>query len=481
MKINDVECAVSYQLFNGEKIRKVTPLMVGNSPFVGFAISSFAEQFPDPHEQARRIWIWSLAYAGGCYRFLLRKRKFDLMSLSSPYYPTLRGMCRGMKIEPTGNVLLDNLQRMIRLGASGQSKRTKGMLRKAVYLHPDWIYPEDDKGKSEALMRRLEQEMRKPIWEKIKTVNDALNEPLGKTMHKVTEREFALKLFWAERMLFKVLHHGAEAVYERIKRNLCAAERTVFKQNFFKAPNYLDRIIQFDMSRLMSSYLSMLEKIERQVEVKIASRFISLERIPQIWRSYLEFYPHWYKAILTDEKVRRFRRKKQMFYTTSLDDKLREQPEYSSDAMQQMLMEPIPEDEELPGPELKKPERNIGKRRAETIRLEEKIARLAAEGILGKEIAKIIGKSPSYVSKIKKRLTKDLMTKWESFERDSLRRSLRGKIKRAYDRLEPKKKTLFRNLYVAFIKRIIEELLEVEPDLDAERLKKDLIPDFFRE
>jgi len=367
------------------------------------------------------------------------------------------------------------LQKLIQLGWSDGSQSLKEMMRRAIYRHPEWILVQGDReGGSDALVGRIVKNLKKPVLQKIKA-------GLEKPVREVAEMDFTLSLYWAERLRFEILHRAGEAVYRMIEAELNPRERTVFKQNFLKAPNYLDRVVQFDPSPVMYSYLLMLEKAERQAGAERAHRFINSRTIPIIWRSYLNFYPHWIDSVLMDEEEKRHRGRKEVSYGSWSVAYAKDQADYSPDAVRAVLSESDKPPEERSRKRPKKRRKKGRRRRAETISLEQNIASLAAEGMRNKDIAKKVGKSVSYVSKIRRRVQDRAVKLWERCLRDPLRRSLHGKIERIYLRLTPPQKNLFKALYVGCMRDFIEELCEYQSKSNPKTLEKDLIPRILRE
>ena len=83
--IKSVECQVYETYLGSRSTHFLVPDKVGSSDFFEFAVSSYAEKYPDPEKRQYEALLWVMLYYGNCKAHLLNWRRFDLFSLSSPY------------------------------------------------------------------------------------------------------------------------------------------------------------------------------------------------------------------------------------------------------------------------------------------------------------------------------------------------------------------------------------------------------------
>lgn len=105
--INGVECCVANTVVGGKKACFVIPQQVKGVPLVEFSISLCAKNSPTPESEALYLALMVAFYNTSCYDYLLNQREFDLFSLSSDHYPSLRNLCPDTLIKPLGDPLLD--------------------------------------------------------------------------------------------------------------------------------------------------------------------------------------------------------------------------------------------------------------------------------------------------------------------------------------------------------------------------------------
>lgn len=477
MNINGVECDVHWIYFNDEKARLLVPRKVKDLPFPAFAVSCFAEKSSNYEMDALDASLWITLYYFRCYRHLLYKRKFDLSSLSSPFYPTLRKLCKRTKIKPTGDPILDSVETLIQLGSPDESRSLDEIMPRAIYKHPERIPLESLDEEIDTLADRGVENFEKALSQKIREAD----EPLEKILREVRERYLTLVLFLTERATFDILHQGGEAVYEMIKEKLSSTERVLFKLYCLKNPKYLNRIVCFDASPIVPSFLQMMEKIYRGAGVKKASLLLTPELVDRLWRSYLSFYPVWLLYVRDDEEDKGREGRKEVPYWSWSAAYVKEQPEHMMDPLVMALLKSgYPYDEESQKePSKPRRKRKRKQRRVETFlsRLQREVVGLEAEGISNNDIAQIIGQTPSSVSKIRKRTSELLGKSWERGAYKPFLKQTHVEMRRLYMDLPSQKRPLFQNLYLATMRRLIQRISK-NTGRSPEVLEKDLIPPF---
>jgi len=491
MNINGVECDVCSTEVNGQKARLLTPCTVRGLPFADFAVSCFVERSPNPEEAALYAPCLMALYYVQCYRHLLNKRSFDLSSFSSQYYPTLGKLCESIKIESTGDPLLDKIQILIRLGRPDGLKSLEEILPGAIYQHPEWIPVENLEADTDTLADREWEKVKKALSKKIREGD----EPLDKVCDELSDRYLTLVLFLAERTTFDVLHQGAEAVYQIIKEKLTPAERDLFRDGCLKSPQYLNRILCFDPSPIFPWFTQIIEKVYRKVGTERASRFLSPELVEKLRASYLSFYPFWLQYIGEDEKDRsRLREndkdeppgpkkkehwegKEEVPYWEGAEEYAKELPDYMADPFLTALLNlGYPYDRSKRGGKGAKKKEGV-----ETVLspLEREIVGLEAEGLSNKEIAQRVGHTPSYVSKIRKQVREVLRDTWERSSYKPFRKQMHGELRQLYMGLPPDKRPLFKDFYLGMVRRLIQRLPK-NGQLSPELAEEAAIPSFLR-
>jgi len=249
--INNVDCYVAETYFKGEKTHLVIPQKVKGVPFIDFAVNLWVENSPTPESEAYLLMIFYWNY---CYRYLLNGRKFDLFSLSSPHYPSLRDLSRDILIKPTGSRLLDNIQRMMFLGQPNGRKSWDEMLRQAIYKYPDWISVGGDIKNFDVFINQELKKLEKRTFQMMAGRKDLVKNLL----REMLDRYLSLCCFIAEQVTFEVVHQGMQAAHDMIKHSLNPGENSLFEFICLKNPKYLNRVILFDPSPVFISFRNIL-------------------------------------------------------------------------------------------------------------------------------------------------------------------------------------------------------------------------------
>jgi len=480
ININGVECEVRETYLIAERTRLLIPDKVNGSEFVEFAISSCAEKARDPEAERFHAVLSMIYYWGNCNTHLLQQRKFDLFSLSSPdFSPRLKEQCESVKIDPTGSPLLDNIQRMIRLGHPTEPKAWDEMLRRAIYRYPEWIPVVDDTEGPETWIDRALENGEK---EALRMMGES-NEPLESVWREISDQTMSLLTFMAERETFEILHQGMESVYRMIENQLDPDERFLFRAVGLKNPDYLNRIMLFDPSPVTRSFQNIIAKMYQQFSVKKASTILTPELLGDMFISYFNFYPVWLRFKLDEEAEKRYLRKPKLSYEALLDGQVIEKPDYTMDP----FLEAVSKSNILNDYNTEPHEKSIDfalkgkKKQGPTFlfELQKKIVGLQATGISNKEIAKIVGHSPSYVSKIRKAAREMSRNSWEKGWHKPFLENFYRRTKKIYDGLPSDKKSLYKNFHTALIRDCIQRICK-NSHLGAKQLEKELIPPCLR-
>jgi len=479
--INGVECYIAETYFKGKKTRFLVPWKVKGMSFFEFAITLCAKDSPNPQNEAPFLILMPVFYYTSCYKYLLNERNFDLFSLSSPYYPSLRDLSQNIQIKPTGSLLLDNVQKMVCLGSPAGGKNLNEMLHGAIYKYPDRV----------------------PLWSDIKNIDEFIDQELEKlkkialkimaerkdsvkkVLQEILDRYLSLCCFIAEQVTFEILNEGMQAVYEIIENSLSPGERSLFKLICFKNPKYLNRIISFDPSPILSSFRHILAMIYDEFGIERALWLLDDTFVGALFLTYINFYPAWLRLVQDEEaekdQQKKKKRRKEISYHPLLDGHIPYNPEYEVDPHSRAS---IGLGENYDKERAKGSRKHPRKTKKEKVILfltdfQREILRFEAEGKLSKDIAQLLSCSPSTISKEQKKIEQTLHQSWEKeIWRPFLKKGYRT-IKKVYDQLSPTEKALFRDFYFAHVIDPIREIYK-DTNFDIDKLVQEFTPPFLR-
>jgi len=516
--IRGVECRLEETyLMDGQRARVVIPEKIDGKDLEEFVYSSYAEGFPEPETRKAFALIFMRLYYNGCDRFLIYKRQFDIYSLSSPMYrhqlkevrqlpkfvPTtvlLRREIKSGALSRSQALFWDNIRLMVELGRSSEPKSWEDLLRGAIYRHPDRLPRPGDAKDFQGLMRKYHEDLERRTLRRI----GKLGEPQDQVWREWFTRFGCLLVFQAEHTTFNVLHQAMEKVYERIKGELSSNERALFRFWYFKNPKYLHRIIAFDPSPVTSGLGKLLMEVYHHFGVKKGLRILQSPTIETISTAYLNFYPIWLHLVLDEEAERRYEAKKReeegaarrhedrerkeeldpwVFYGDDLERE-KDKRDYSTGSFDEMLRTlknlPWPYDKK-PVSKTSKPRKKVRRERVKEIPpdLQRKIIGFEADGLSNKEIACHLGLSPSYTSKLRKKVNAISESIRDEQVWKLLSRQIHRNVRRIYDGLPTKEKAWFRNWYVGEGRKRIQQLSR-DAHLDSKKMEMRLIPPFLR-
>ena len=113
ININGVECTVlpvTVDPIANKKARLVWPESVDGVPIKVFFLLSHAKNSANPEREFICALLYASAYYSHSYRYLLRKRKFNIMSLSFPPNPFFEELTKTSGIEPREQVARQSSQ-----------------------------------------------------------------------------------------------------------------------------------------------------------------------------------------------------------------------------------------------------------------------------------------------------------------------------------------------------------------------------------
>jgi len=486
--IKSVECQVYETYLGSRSTHLLVPDKVGSSDFFEFAVSSYAEKYPDPKKGQYEALLWVMFYYGNCGAHLLNWRRFDLFSLSSPYSPpALKKLCQAARVDPTGSTLLDNIERMFQLGRPSGPITWDGwndMLRRALYPDPDRIPIVDD---TEDPDTWIDRELEKLDMEALRTMAER-NGPLERVWPEISRRAISLLTFFAEKKTFEILHQGMERAYVMMENELDCSEKFLFRSLCLKNPLYLNRVMLFDPSPVTQSFLGMIARIYRELGAQKASAFLTPPVLGEMWICYYKFYPVWLRYKLDGEAQRRYSKRrcleeaarrdleraylkrKGLLYESSPNGEIASPPDYLTENDQEAEEESIGLHEKE---KKKRPRTFLTDRQREVVRLR-------SAGELNKEIAAAFDHSPSYVSKVYKRACDKLRNSWRRGGYRPLLENYYRATRRRCERLSSEDKARLRSLHTALIQEAIGRLYK-GPEDKRRQLEKESIPPIFRD
>ncbi len=431
------------------------PQKVDGLPLESFLLLDYSKTLPNPKLEHIALLALDSAYDSHCFRYLLRRRKFNLMSLSprhNPFFeknPLFKGLREMSHPEPTGNEVLNSVFRLLAWGKSSES--TEDLFHRALYVHPEWFPTAYSKENPLEFIQKLQEDF---LLESNKEFLETV-EPMEKFFKSFTARHWGIILYVVEDFLFSIYGVGMQKVYERIQSELTLPQQNIFKWFHFRNPAYFNRILIFDRSPVLSGYAEMQLKISGALRNDKSQEGFTLEAWENIWRAYLAFYPHWTWSEREREKeYERETRKK--VRSVPFEDwsakypengkkrsyQVKEIPEYMVDPQFRALVEAgYRYDEPTSRPstsELAKAKKAPRAKRAKTVpreiflsTTEKKVISLADRGVRQKDIAKKFGySSASGVSKKLKSAQELVKLAWENVYQDTLRKARRYVRKR---------------------------------------------------
>lgn len=519
--INGVECEiVEFCPPDGEIVRLVIPHKVRGLGLLEFVLSSYSEKARDPETAQAYAFISIALYDKACYEHLLNKRMFDIFSLSSAFYkhqlkelsqlakicPTAllledevkRGLHRDIGVKPEAMTLCDNVQRMCQLGHPTARKSWEDLLRGAIYQCPESIPHIDATDDFDRAIRREFENLERRRLGMMATGDKAWEEIERECFQRFT----SLLLFRAEKTAFDVLHQAMDKIHGMIESELSPSESHWFRWWNQRNPKYLNRILRFDPSPVWPSFARIVTQIYQGFGARVAREVLGPEEVGELVIAFLNFYPVWLRYILDDEAERREGKRRaeeiEKVVKEHRDDKIRpeertdsvshhedavEDPKYAKYPLAMILFEAgIPWDaskRDLKEPTPSRAKRKRREPKAIPADVRKRIIGLEAEGAPNKEIARVLQVSPSYASKLRKRIDRES----ESIRKKLYRPLLEGyyrNFKKMFDELPADKKAGFRESHVADIKKFAGQICK-HAHLSREDLEKDLIPPCLRE
>jgi len=480
--INNVDCYVAETYFKSEKTHFVIPQKVKGVPFFEFAINLCAQNSPTPKSEACCLAFFMTFYLTYCYRYLLNERKFDLFSLSSPHCPSLRGLSRNIPITPTGSRLLDNIQIMLFLGKSFAGKSWDELLCQAIYKYPDRIPVRCDMKNFDVFINQELKRLERCAFQIMAERKD----PVKNLLQEILDRYLSLCCFIAEQVTFEVVHQGMQDAHDMIKHSLSPGENSLFEFICLKNPKYLNRVILFDPSPIFISFRDILAIVYDEIGVERALQLLDETLIAGLFLAYINFYPTWLRFVQDDEKEKdeqeRRKERGEIPYDPSLDMHIRYGSDYEADPLLRafiLLGESYGKGKDKYSRKHPKKTKR-GKMLTFLTDSQREILRFEAEGKLGKDIAQLLKCSPSTISKKQRKIKQILHQSWEKEVWKAMRSNAHESLKKVYDKLDSKRKGLFKHFYFAHIIDPLREICKCT-SFDPDKIVEEFTPPFLRE
>jgi|GEM_PF-6471377 len=464
-------------------IHLLVPEKVDGLLLEGFLLLNHARSSPDPEREAHSAFALASAYYLSRYRYLLRERKFDLMSLSSDI-PNINELRRTHEPELSENEVINNLCRLVKWGES--SEPTPVLLHKALYIRPEWFpvaeSPEDVDEVLEKLLDGFSSEFTRQVAE--------TTDPLEQVLRKTVDKLLGVFLYYADRVLFSVYGEQMQIVYRRVESELAPSERELFKKFFFPNPAYLNRIPALEASPVPQGFYKMVQTIERAVPTNELYKRLTPDLWGQIWRAYLAFYPCWANSVRQAERERE-RKARKTGRSVPLDEKSEGHIEEGAkpDYMVGPWFSAKLHRGELQGARLKKAKTRKESRKKKTTtsrkakapriqlflsKLERTVMTLAEQGVSQKDIAERLGySSPSAVTKIKQKTSEQLRLNWEIVWKDLVDKYQR-KVREYRRKIPVEDQPAFFQSRQVLLKLFIEHATD-GTERDRKRLEKELL------
>lgn len=306
--VNGVECTTYFlrDPLLGKEVRLVIPSKVDGIRLKHALLLSHLRKIPEPESQVYLFLLQGLyeSYAP-CY--LLYRRRFDLLSLSSPHYPVLTTLLnqflQDRQIEPTGNVTLDNLLKLL---VAGYSREPLGeLLTRAIFRQPEYFQKIGTVRDFSQLEYRIFERVHERMVAKIQEEGSSLEECWDDMLPDI----LAVSLYLFERYLLPVYASEMLTIYGKLEAVLKPEEQALFKRYFFPNPDYLHRIPFLDVSVIFDGFFLLQAKLERGLPRNLYESYTP-EIWHQIFRSYLAFYPNWVEYVWEEEREKQTKKKR---------------------------------------------------------------------------------------------------------------------------------------------------------------------------
>lgn len=306
--LNGVECMTYFHRdpFLGKEVRLVIPEKVDGIRLKHALLLSHLRKIPEPESQFYLFLLLGL-YESYAPSYLLYRRRFDFLSLSSPHYPALTTLLKQFlqdrQIKPTGNVALDNLLKLL---VAGYSKEPLGeLLTRAIFRQPEYFQKIGAVRDFSELEHRVLERLHERMVAKIQQEGSSLEECWEDMFPDI----LAVSLYLFERCLLPVYASEMLTIYGKLEVELKPEEQALFKRYFFPNPDYLHRIPFLDVSVIFDGFFLLQAKLERGLPRNLYESYTP-EIWHQIFRSYLAFYPNWIEYVCEEEREKQTKKKK---------------------------------------------------------------------------------------------------------------------------------------------------------------------------
>ena len=459
--INGVQCWVCpfVSRLTHKKHRLVAPVKIDGIVLPLFLLGSHARKASRPVYEYPYVLVLSLLYWVYCHRYLLHRRKFDLMSLSSPYYPIFEKLAKESGLEPTGCHPLDNLLKLVTWGDSSES--LEDPFHKALYRRPRLLPVSHSNHNLNELeyetFKRLAQEMEKKILE--------TRAPMEEQWREIIPSVMAAFLYITEKKLFSIYAKEMPEVYGRIQKELTPPEQALFEFCFFPNPRYFERIIGLDPSPVFQGYFDMRATLNKWVPPWVLESF-DPPTWNRIWTAYLAFYPAWIPYVRDEEKKREEKQRKtgrSISYEARSGEAFSDiEPGEIADhsvnpQFQALINAGYKPDNSFKVPPVAKRSKRKKPSSDETYfsDIERQIIVLGDAEITQKNMAEKLGCAPSTITKKLKKIRKDLDLSLESVMEDMLRKLWR-KLRDGQREILKNKETTLHEIYQTGVKEAVE-------------------------
>lgn len=478
ININGVECTVfpvTVDPIANKKARLVSPESVDGVPIKVFFLSNHAKNSANPEREIIYVFLCASTYYSHRYRYLLRKRKFNIMSLSSPHNPFFKELTKTSGLEPTGNKLLDNLLKLITWGRSPEP--FEQLFHKALYIHPEW-FPIVCSGQDvDKIGERLLEDFSRQLNEQILETSDSMEQVWRTAVPKL----WGISLYLAEKSLFSIYGKGMKTVYKRLEPELTPREQILFKSWFFPNPTYCNRIMAWDIPPVLLGYFEMLGTIAGDPQTHAAFRYLHREIPGQLRKAYFAFYPRWADYVREVEEDRE-RKERKTGRSVSFEEwslKYAEEgakPDYTIDPQFLAFVRSEYKRDDSARERSTFPPPKGGKTAQGEVflsQVERTAIHLADQGLRQKDIAQRLDYSPSAMSKILKKAEQRLKLSWDNVWKELLQKYYR-KVREDRSEIPKEERPSFCHSWRGLLKEIIQ-VISRGGKLNAKELEKELL------